>query len=312
MAAILAACSTTPPKRPPAMVLQKPLPVPLPVPNPVYKVGMPYQVSGTWYYPQEQPEYNETGIASWYGSEFGGRLTANGELFDPSAISAAHPTLPLPVNVRVTNLENGKSIVVRVNDRGPYAKGRIIDLSEHAADLLGYKAQGTARVRVTYLDKASLHGLGPATPAEETPMEIAQAVSAAPTSVVSAQALPQVPGVAAAAAKPMAALPKPVAQPVSMVQDAVPDGRVTQFPVPAATALFVQAGAFTDPTNAGSVATKLYSLGARVVRGVKDGHTIYRVRIGPFQDVNAADTVLGRVQALGHADVQIVVDAQPS
>src|SRR4051812_2175958 len=122
----------------------------------IYKVGNPYEVAGEWYYPREQPDYDETGIASWYGSEFHGRLTSNGELFDRNVVSAAHPTLPLPVNVRVTNLDNGKSLVVRVNDRGPFKKGRLIDLSEHAADLLGYKGTGTARVRVTFLGTAPL------------------------------------------------------------------------------------------------------------------------------------------------------------
>src|SRR5580692_13063327 len=102
--------------------------------NGTYKVGQPYQIEGTWYYPREQPDYDETGVASWYGPTFHGQHTANGEIFDANGISAAHRTLPMPVNVRVTNLENGKSLIVRVNDRGPFARGRIIDLSAHAAD----------------------------------------------------------------------------------------------------------------------------------------------------------------------------------
>ena len=103
-----------------------------------YKVGNPYQIGNIWYYPREQPDYDETGIASWYGPTFYGKHTANGEMYDGNALTAAHRTLPMPVNVRVTNLDNGKSMVVRVNDRGPYAKGRIIDLSRHAAELLGF------------------------------------------------------------------------------------------------------------------------------------------------------------------------------
>ena len=95
----------------------------------VYKVGDPYQIDNVWYYPREQPDYDETGIASWYGPDFYGKYTANGELYDGNKLTAAHRTLPMPVNVRVTNLDNGKSIIVRVNDRGPYARGRIIDLS---------------------------------------------------------------------------------------------------------------------------------------------------------------------------------------
>jgi peptidoglycan lytic transglycosylase len=314
LSAVLASCGTTGPMRPPATISQgAPGPTqPELIPNPVYKVGMPYQVAGVWYYPQEQTSYNETGIASWYGSQYHGRLTADGELFDRAAITGAHPTLPMPVNVRVTNLENGKSIVVRVNDRGPFVNGRIIDLSERAADLLGYRTKGTARVRVTYLGRASLRGLGPATAAEETPLEVAQAVPAAPTRTVVAASLPQIPGIAVAAPRPVAALPRPVAQPVSMVQAAIPDGIVTELPVPDSTAIFVQVGAFTSAANAGSVAVKLYGLGARVFPGVKDGQPIYRVRIGPFQDVDSADAVLGQVQGLGHTDVQIVVEAQSS
>jgi rare lipoprotein A len=287
-------------------------PEPEAVPNPVYKVGTPYQVAGIWYYPQEQASYDETGIASWYGTEFHGRLTADGEVFDRTAITGAHPTLPMPTNVRVTNLENGKSIVVRVNDRGPYANGRIIDLSERGADLLGYKGKGTARVRVIYIGRADLHGPGPAPPAQETPTEVATAVPAAPTQLIAASMLPPVTGARIAAERPPASLPKPAPQPSPVVRSEIPDGRVTQLPVPTATGIFVQAGAFSSPANAGTVATKLYSLGARVMPSTKDGHPIFRVRIGPFQDVGAADAVLGRVQALGHNDVQIVVDSVAS
>jgi rare lipoprotein A len=266
-------------------------------------------VAGIWYYPKEQPSYDETGIASWYGTEFSGRLTANGELFDRTAITGAHPTLPMPGIVRVTNLENGKSIAVRVNDRGPYANGRIIDLSERAADLLGYKIKGTARVRVTYLGRANLHGPGFAPPSQETPQEIANAVPAAPTKLISASSLAPVAGAAMAPPRTISSLPKPVAQPAGTVRSEISVGQVTQLPVPAATAIYVQAGAFTSSVNAGSVATRLYSLGARVMPVHKDGHEIYRVRIGPFQDVDSADAMLGRVHAMGHADVQIVVDS---
>ncbi|HZB93752.1 MAG TPA: septal ring lytic transglycosylase RlpA family protein, partial [Stellaceae bacterium] len=102
-----------------------------------YKVGQPYEVSGVWYYPAVDWNYDETGIASWYGKEFHGRSTANGEIFDLNALTAAHPTLPMPSIVQVTNLENGRSIELRVNDRGPYVNGRIIDVSRRAAQLLG-------------------------------------------------------------------------------------------------------------------------------------------------------------------------------
>ena len=117
------------------------------VPNPHYKIGKPYQEFGIWYYPERDLTYDETGLASWYGEETAvfGRLTANGEIFDPKIATAAHKTLPMPSVVRVTNLDNGKSLVVRVNDRGPFAKGRIIDLSREAARLLGFVDQGIAK-----------------------------------------------------------------------------------------------------------------------------------------------------------------------
>src|SRR5262249_34087449 len=154
----------------------------------------PYQIDNVWYYPHEQPDYDETGIASWYGPDFYGKYTANGELYDGNQLTAAHKTLPMPVNVRVTNLENGKSIVVRVNDRGPYARARIIDLSRKAAELLDVVQNGTAKVRVTYLGRADLNGKPP----DETPPEIANALPAVPSGQVNTQALNLVPGVPAA------------------------------------------------------------------------------------------------------------------
>ena len=113
-----------------------------------YKIGKPYQVGGVWYYPKADYEYDETGIASWYGPGFDGKRTASGEVFDTNGLTAAHKTLPMPSMVRVTNLENGKAIVVRVNDRGPFHGDRILDLSRGAANQLGILGPGTAKVRV--------------------------------------------------------------------------------------------------------------------------------------------------------------------
>jgi len=120
-----------------------------------YKVGNPYQVAGQWYYPKVDLAYNERGVASWYGPNFHGKKTANGEIFDMTLIGAAHKTLPLPSVVRVTNLENGRSLVVRINDRGPFVRGRIIDLSRRAAQLLGFTRKGTAMVHVRLLPNES-------------------------------------------------------------------------------------------------------------------------------------------------------------
>jgi rare lipoprotein A len=121
-------------------------------------VGRPYRVGGRLYVPDDNANYMREGIASWYGAAFHGRVTANGELFDRHAIAAAHPTMPLPSYARVTNLTNGLSLVVRVNDRGPYHGRRVIDVSERVADVLGFRGRGTAPVRVEYLGRASVHG----------------------------------------------------------------------------------------------------------------------------------------------------------
>ncbi|MCT7375398.1 septal ring lytic transglycosylase RlpA family protein [Chelativorans salis] len=123
-----------------------------------YHVGKPYSVKGKWYRPKEEPNYVTQGAASWYGSAFHGRLTANGEVYDMTHLTAAHPTMPLPSYARVTNLNNGSSIVVRVNDRGPFAEGRVIDLSKRAAEMLDYTHSGVAKVRVEYVGPAPLHG----------------------------------------------------------------------------------------------------------------------------------------------------------
>lgn len=160
----------------------------------VYKVGDPYQIQGVWYYPAEDWTYDETGIASFYGGErtgtnFHGLVTANGELYDMNALTAAHTTLPMPSLVRVTNLENGRSLVLRVNDRGPFVRGRIIDVSRRSAQLLGFEAQGTARVRVEILGDESRQLRASLTGRDDN-----RTVSAAPRTAVASDALPPPPG----------------------------------------------------------------------------------------------------------------------
>jgi rare lipoprotein A len=123
-----------------------------------YRVGRPYMVRGRPYFPSENPNYRAEGIASWYGPDFHHRRTANGETFDMHAISAAHPTMPLPSYARVSNLANGRSLIVRVNDRGPFKGNRVIDVSGKAAELLGFRSNGLAQVRVEYVGQAPLNG----------------------------------------------------------------------------------------------------------------------------------------------------------
>jgi len=131
---------------------------PVPKGGGTYRIGKPYTVAGRVYVPEEDPNYRAEGMASWYGDDFHGRLTANGEVFDMAALTAAHPTLPIPSYARVTNLRNGKSLIVRVNDRGPYHGNRLIDVSNKAAELLEFKHNGVARVKVEYVGRAPLEG----------------------------------------------------------------------------------------------------------------------------------------------------------
>lgn len=131
---------------------------PVPKGGGTYRVGKPYTVAGRAYVPAEDIGYRAEGMASWYGDDFHGRLTANGEVFDMASLTAAHPTLPMPCYARVSNLSNGKSLIVRVNDRGPYHDNRLIDVSNKAAELLEFKGNGVARVRVEYVGRAPLEG----------------------------------------------------------------------------------------------------------------------------------------------------------
>jgi len=299
-AVAVAACSSAPPPPPPKPVEDHTVQVP---PNAgVYKVGQPYQVDNVWYYPREQPDYDETGIASWYGPTFYGHHTANGEMYDGNQLTAAHKTLPMPVNVRVTNLDNGKSLIVRVNDRGPYARGRIIDLSKRAAELLDVVQTGTARVRVTYLSRADINGAPPPI----TPPAIASALPAAPAGKVDTAALGIVPGatVAAAPARPVQPIP-PI--PPQMFADDQPTGKVTRVPVPVVTHLYVQLGAFSKMENAKALLNRVGG-DLRISTLQRGGQTLYRVRSGPLSSVADADAALARITGGGANDAHIVVD----
>jgi rare lipoprotein A len=169
-ASSLAACSTSEPLRTLSSPLASTPAIPISSPRPPedltpvakgggsFKIGRPYELNGRTYVPAEDPNYRSEGIASWYGPDFHGKPTANGETFDMNGISAAHPTLPMPSYLRVTNIANGRSIIVRINDRGPYAKERVTDVSVGAAKALGFYDQGLARVRVEYVGRAPLGG----------------------------------------------------------------------------------------------------------------------------------------------------------
>ncbi len=299
--AVLAAACSTPPAPPPKPVEDHTVQVP---PNAgVYKVGQPYQIDNVWYYPREQPDYDETGVASWYGPTFYGKHTANGEMYDGNQLTAAHKTLPMPVNVRVTNLDNGKSLIVRVNDRGPYARGRIIDLSKRAAELLDVVQTGTARVRVTYLGRADINGAPPPI----TPPAIASALPAAPSGKVDTAALGIVPGATVAPPPAKPALMPTAAIPSQMFADDQPTGKVTRVPVPVVTHLYVQLGAFSKLENAKALLNRVGG-DLRISTLQRGGQTLYRVRSGPLSSVADADAALSRITGGGANDAHIVVD----
>ncbi|HEY1505158.1 MAG TPA: septal ring lytic transglycosylase RlpA family protein [Stellaceae bacterium] len=266
----------------------------------IYKVGQPYQIDGTWYYPAEDWTYDETGIASWYGEQFHGKYTANGEVFDLNQLTAAHRTLPMPTVVRVTNLENGRSIEVRVNDRGPYARGRIIDMSRRSAQLLGFEGQGTAKVRVQIdvpasIQVASLAGR------RGTEPELAGASpppQAAPVQAVAAQPLAPPPGSSVAANKPVPLPSAPQSAPVKpnqAIADAPLPETVQVVPVKP-TGIYVQAGAFASIDRAAQLKARLQKFGQVNVTSARvSGMNMYRVRVGPVASVDQADALLNQV-----------------
>ena len=283
----------------------------------VYKVGNPYKIDGEWYYPAEDENYDRKGIASWYGPNFHGKPTANGEVFDQNLVTAAHPTLPMPIYARVTNLENGRSLVVRINDRGPFVADREIDLSRRSAELLGYLKQGTARVRVQYLRRAPLDGDIPdvqsvvaenefTSPPPEQPSDRERA-TAAPTEAVQVASLTPTYPVRAAAGTllptDMAPIPDtPAATRSSSVQS-------SNLAAPVLPGTYVQAGAFANQANAEALKIQLSDLGPVDVNPINvNGTDLYRVRVGPVQDPQAANSLLQQITGRGHTNARVVIE----
>ncbi len=274
-----------------------------------YKIGKPYQVQGVWYYPREDYDYDQTGIASWYGPNFNSKMTANGEVFDQNAVTAAHKTLPLPSLVRVTNLDNGRSLVVRINDRGPFVNGRIIDLSRRSAQLLGIVGPGTAKVRVQVLAEESralvnrMKQDGGAQPA----------IAAAPRATVTAERLPPPGAAAAARTAPAAAAAAPPPSELRMnaaAQAAEREiGQVSQGAPARATGIYVQAGTFSRYDNALRLSARLSGIGkAQITEVSVKGEPMWRVRLGPTATVDEADHILDQVISAGQQDARVIVD----
>jgi len=262
----------------------------------VYKVGQPYQINGIWYTPAEDLAYNETGIASWYGRPFHGQRTANGEIYDMNALTAAHKTLPMPSYVRVTNMENGRSLILRLNDRGPFVNGRIIDVSYRAAQLLGFSEKGTARTKVEIVDGPSenLIAARAANPVGGLDMEVA----AAPRPPVAVDDLPPLAGVGVA----------PVDDRFQRIVGLGIEPGVTVFEV-APTEMYIQAGAFAVYESANKLSSELEYLGQVTISSINvGGRQLYRVRIGPIASVARADATLAVVIDQGHTEARIVIE----
>ena len=283
-----------------------------------YKVGDPYEINDVWYYPSVDYEYDETGIASWYGKQFHGALTANGETFDMNAISAAHKTLPMPSVVQVTNLENGRSLKLVVNDRGPFVNGRILDASRRTAQLLGFEKQGTARVRVQVLaDESRLIAY------QNSPKELREEekikITAVERDVVTSQSLAPPPGEQGNAPETSkndetapvlrSALPEMGdAETLSAIKEEPVDPVVSQKYV-RPTALYIQAGAFTKVENAYRIKTQIARISPAQITEAKVGaQTYFRVRIGPFRTVEQADSILDSVINAGYKNARLIVE----
>ena len=300
--ASLCACASVTPQ----YSIREPAQPPKPAGPPGYKVGAPYQVGGIWYVPREQPDYDQTGVASWYGDEFHLKPTADGEVFDKDTPSAAHTTLPLPSLVEVTNLDNGRKLVVRVNDRGPFVGGRIIDLSHEAARQLGYDRAGLARVRVRYVGRAPLLG-------EET-LRYAryQPPAKAAPSTREAVAPPPYPNSPTTSDVVLTSGPLPPATPVAMAELAplpAPPRPVASSPAAETvrTGFRVQAGAFSNLDNAHKAAAVLAAAGhAEVEPFSRGGVTLWRVMLDGVPDQDAAEALREKAADAGFPDARVI------
>lgn len=301
-----------------------------------YKIGAPYKIDGVTYTPQEEFNRTETGVASWYGPGFHGKSTANGERYDQSERTAAHRTLQMPAIVRVTNLDNGMSTVVRINDRGPFARSRIIDLSRTAAQELDIVRNGTARVRIDQLPAESMavrdvaiSGGGPA----EQNAAVAQVASGqrtAPAPTMAA-APPPAPVVAPPPPpQPVVVPAQPAPQPVwpttpqppsvetpvasgggrgvtvaSLASGAIPAAATTS--ALAGSSFYVQTGAFSTMENAERQRGAVRSYGAsEVSQASAGGRDVWRVRLGPYTTADAAGIVADRLKRSGYGDARVV------
>lgn len=305
--------------------IAKQIPMPGDTPDTVghFKVGAPYTIKGKRYYPKETYRHSETGMASWYGPGFHGKLTANGEIYDQYALTAAHRTLQLPSMVEVTNLANGRSLILRVNDRGPFAHNRVIDVSKKAAELLDFKHAGVAKVRVRVLpeesrrlammakagrstagtevamnrsgtlDEFRLAKLGSATPVRKP---WAMEPSAGEESIVIAREEPLPDPQISAPVLEARPAPKPVIQTVQMA------------PIVEEEVFFIHADTMEDMDDAETLRLSLLKYGhARLVPAIEDGQTVYQVKVGPVSSRQRAENLLAQIRANGRDNSTLTI-----
>ena len=250
--------------------------------DPIYKVGNPYKINGKWYYPAVDYQYDEVGIASWYGPGFHGKSTANGEVFDQNKITAAHRTLPMPSIVKVTNLENGLVLdKVRINDRGPFARNRIIDLSKKAAEELGFIKNGVAKVRVEILEDESRKYVS-------TDQKNNYVAEAAEVTEISKKNLLS-----------SSELKEKVVE--KKTEESLENSILTNKE------LLIQVGAFTDHRNAKTLSEKLSEFKAYINRVFINNKYLYRVRIGPINNLDLANDMKRKLFELGYTSSHLVM-----
>ncbi len=250
--------------------------------EPIYKVGNPYKINGKWYYPAVDYQYDEVGIASWYGPGFHGKTTANGEVFDQNKISAAHRTLPMPSVVKVTNLENGLVLdKVRINDRGPFARNRIIDLSKKAAEELGFIKNGVAKVRVEILEDESRKYVS----TDQKNNYVAEAAEVTEISKKNLLSSPE--------------RKEKVVE--KKTEENLENSILTNKE------LLIQVGAFTDHRNAKTLSEKLSEFKAYINRVFINNKYLYRVRIGPINNLDLANDMKRKLFELGYTSSHLVM-----
>lgn len=298
-----------------------------------FKVGSSYKIQGKRYYPSETYNHTETGVASWYGPGFHGKLTANGEIFDENELTAAHRTLQLPSIVRVTNLSNGRSVILRVNDRGPFAHDRILDVSKRAANVLGFKNKGVTKIRLEVVADASREvaavaksgrstrgfeiaynqGKRPAVLLEDqTPLPLSKPgqepepvtqIALGQTNSVDADGVAQnnIP-------QRVAQVPTVESEPLSdVLQNSV---NITENSyIQNAGKVFVQAGSFSEEANALSFSHKLSQIGpSKVYMTRVNNQPYFRVRLGPYNNSKQAQDVLASLAQNGHQHAVIITE----